>query len=282
MNEIVKYNNFMNQLSFKGFTPIDMNVLMALCNRMRDKDIERMEFTFEELRELTGYKQTSKEQFIKDIKRMNDKLQRVNCSFETEEEYMSFVLFPTYRIIKAKETLVVALNQDFKFILNSLANNFTRFDLQDFVRIESVYAKNLYRLLKQYRSTGFFKITNIEEFRKIMDCPIKYANKHFIDKIIKPSVEILKDFFIDLKYEPLYAKKRGKPLDGFEFTFQKEQFNKSSQPQDEQIEGQMDIQDFPTYLPSQSKKSKNKFNDYPQRKYTDKALTELEQALLNR
>ncbi len=32
MNEIVKYDNYMNSLRFSGFTTIDYNFLMVLCN----------------------------------------------------------------------------------------------------------------------------------------------------------------------------------------------------------------------------------------------------------
>lgn len=52
---------------------------------------------------------------------MNDKLQKVACSLETEEEIISFVLFPTYHINKI---LTISVNQDFQFILNNLVSNF--------------------------------------------------------------------------------------------------------------------------------------------------------------
>ena len=59
MNEIVKYDNYMNSLKFTGFTSMDFNFLMMLCNKLRDKDVSKIDISFEELREKTGYTQHS-------------------------------------------------------------------------------------------------------------------------------------------------------------------------------------------------------------------------------
>lgn len=40
MNEIVKYNNYINNLNFRKFTSVNINILMTLCNKMENKNIE--------------------------------------------------------------------------------------------------------------------------------------------------------------------------------------------------------------------------------------------------
>lgn len=50
MTEIVKYNNYMNSLKFGKFTSTDFNFLMALCSKLRDKDISEIVISFDELR----------------------------------------------------------------------------------------------------------------------------------------------------------------------------------------------------------------------------------------
>lgn len=120
MNEIVKYDNYMNSLNFKRFTATDFNFLMVLCNKLRNKDVSEITISFDELREKTEYKQTATNKFISDLERMNKKLMEITCKFQTESEIIMFVLLPTFIIDIDRQLLRVSVNKDFKFILNDL------------------------------------------------------------------------------------------------------------------------------------------------------------------
>ena len=90
--------------------------------------------------------------------------------------------------------------------------------MQEFVGLQSKYVKTFYRLLKQWRSTEQYIFNNIDDFREKMDVPKTYSNMHLMTKIIEPTVKELKKLdksFINFKCEPLYAKKRGKSLVGY-------------------------------------------------------------------
>lgn len=222
MNEIVKYDNYMNNLKFTGFTATDFNFLMALCSRMRDKETNKIVFEFAELKEITNYKKSNAiKQFVLDLEHMNEKLMRVTCKFKTETEIIMFVLFPTFTINLNEQTLTVAVNEHFRFILNELIRNFTRFDLQEFIKLDSKHSKSLYRLLKQFKSTGKFEI-KLDEFRKRMDILESYTNKEVMSKVINPSLEELQNYFTDLQCTVQYAHKRGRPVEGYVFTFKPE------------------------------------------------------------
>ena len=265
MNEIVKYNNYMNVLKFRGFTTMDLNMLMALCAKARDVGKDEITFTFDELRGLTDYQQTSNQKFVNDIKRMNNKLMQVTCNLETETESIMFVLFPTFVTNYENLTLTVSVNTKFAFVLNELTKNFTRFELEEFVHLESKYAKNLFRILKQFKSTGYVKI-GVEEFRQKMDCSESYSNRRLFEKVINPALEELVKIFNNLKCEPVYARKRGKPVIGYEFYFGKE------------------VIEVPKEIEKQKKDpvkkaKKNKFTDVHQREYD---YEELEKKLLSR
>ena len=82
MNEIVKYDNYMNNLKFTGFTATDFNFLMLLCSKMRDKDTTEMTISFEELRLKTEYTQHPIKQFVSDLERMNDKLMKIYINYK--------------------------------------------------------------------------------------------------------------------------------------------------------------------------------------------------------
>lgn len=321
MNKIVKYENYMNNLRFNGFTAVDFNFLMALCSEMRDKGTTTLEFSFMDLKNITGYAPTSLKRFISDILRMNDKLMSMKCILEKDGEIFQFVLFPTFSINANKELLTVSVNEKFAFILNDLTKNFTRFELEQFIKVESKYAKNLYRLLKQYRRTGRYEVS-LNDFRIKTDCPSSYTNKHVMDKIIKPSLKELreKQYFQNLQCTVKYEHKRGKPVSGYIFTFTPEQIPKPkelpeaaarpSEPQKGLTQEEKDklvsefgretvkdyIQRTKTYkccnyatikqwiLEDRNKKPKssNQFNNFPQRDYSQEYMDSLEKMLINK
>ena len=317
MNEIVKYDNYMNSLKFTGFTTTDFNFLMLLCSKAHDEDIKKIIIPFDELRQKAAYTRTSIQQFRTDLERMNEKLMRVTCKLKTETKTIMFVLFPTFEIDVEQQTLTVAVNEHFRFILNELVKNFTRFDLNEFVKLDSKYSKTLYRLLKQFKITGRFEI-RLDDFRKRMDCPA-YSTKYMMDKIIKPSLEELQPYFTDLQCTVQYAHKRGRPVEGYIFTFKPEKPAQteeipveadkpaksrskkgiSQEERDKLVEefGEEITEDYiertkqykccsydtirEWIMEDKAKqKKKNKFANFPQRNYKPEEMKEMEQALL--
>ena len=269
MNEVVKYDNYMNSLKFTGFTTTDFNFLMLLCSKMRDKDTTEISISFEELREKTGYTQHPIKQFVADLKRMNEKLMKITCNLQTKTEIIMFVLFPTFKINLDNQTLTVRVNEEFKFILNDLIKNFTRFDLGEFIKLDSKYSKTLYRLLKQYRTTGKYEV-QLDNFREKMNIPTSYNTKYVMDKIIKPSLKELQNYFQNLQCTVKYEKKRGKPVSGYVFTFKPEQSPKT-------VVAEQSSKPKRNY--SQNKPN-NQFHQFMQREITPEELEEFEQKLL--
>lgn len=228
MFEIVKYSNFMNELRFGKFTPMDYNFLMALCARMRDRGAEEETFSFAYIKQIAkADKNWTEKEFTAALARMNRKLMAVTCEIETETEILQFVLFPTFRINKEEKTLTVAVNNRFRFVLNELSQNFTRFELEEFAGLDSKYSKTLYRLLKQFRTTGSYH-AEISELRALLGCPESYTNHKMYLSILKPAVEELgKAAFPDLTCVPVYAQKKGRPVIAYNFFFHVEKAKKA-------------------------------------------------------
>lgn len=255
----------MNALKFRGFTPTDLNMLMALCAKMRNQETNVISFNFEELEEIMQYKRKSHNRFIEDLKSMNRKLMQVTCDLDIDDENIMFVLFPTFRTNEKEGKLSVSVNADFTFILNELTKNFTRFELKEFTSLSSKYSKNLYRILKQWRSQGVTKVYSVEEFRELMDIPKSYGNKHIMDKVIKPSFDELQPYFSGLEVNIKRAKKRGAPLEGFIFSFDKEL-------------SESNIEEAKKSFSKARKNNKNSFNNFEQNKIDFDAL---EKAILS-
>lgn len=273
MNEIVKYDNYMNGLRFTGFTATDFNFLMLLCSKLRDVGTSEVIISFAEIREKTGYTRTALKQFVSDLKRMNRKLMRITCDVETDTGSIMFVLFTVFETDYINQTLTVTVNEKFKFILNELIKNFTRFDLDEFVHLDSKYSKNLYRLLKQYRTTGRYEI-NLEKFRSKMDIPESYNTRDVTRKVISLALKELKEnnYFKNLECIVQYAHKKGRPVVGYVFTFNPE----------ERVHNR-EIEQKEQKSNSESKKNRDKiknsrFNNIECREYDYKAL---ERQLLN-
>jgi len=267
MNEIVKYDNTLNTMQFKDFTAMDYNILMCLCHKVRDKGQEVLTFPFDELKVLTEFGNHSDQLFADELERMIGKLIKVTASHSEGGKKSYFVLFPTFTTDVNKRTLTVRVNKDFSYILNELTDNFTRFELKEFAELDSKYTKTLYRILKQYRYSGWWKPT-VDEFRYVMDIPNSFDNKKVMSKVIKPTLNVLAEKFTDLKCEPIKAKKKGAPIERYHFTWQAEK----------QIKGQMNIADYPGTLPGEEqpkkKSKKNNHNNFEQSPSTPKTKEE--------
>lgn len=217
--EIIKYNNKMNNIPLKNFEKNDLNFFYAICSKVKNHGSEKLEISFDEIKELTNYNQ-SKDRFIADLDRMNGKLMSCSGRFETEDEIVRFNLFSTFRIIKSRKVLKVGVNEDFTWLLNNIAKEFTSFELQEYVSLDGIYAKSLYRLLKQWKTQGKTPKYGVTELKELLSTP-DYAPKDVMKEVINPAVEEIKSSgaFENLWCEVVYARKRGKPVDGYIFHF---------------------------------------------------------------
>ena len=149
--------------------------------------------------------------------------------------------------------------------------------MQEFTELSSKYSKTLYRLLKQYRSTGEYHV-KIGELRKLLGCPDTYENKMFMARVITPAIKELQKDFPLLKCEPMRARTKGRPITGYHFTFEA----------DGQIPGQTTIdqaaEEMERYkaakASTKAKTKKNSFTDFEQRQRSISDYDNLERRLV--
>ena len=224
-NEIVRYSNQSNAQALRRFTALDLDLLMAIAARVRDKEIDEVTFTFEELRRLAHVKKnlTDKELAAR-IVEVNDRLLACRFRFQDDSRTVQFTLFSGFETDWKTRKLLVAVNPRFSFLLNDLTSQFTRFELAEFTALKSSYAKETYRRLKQFRQTGVWKVS-LAEFRRLLDIPDSYRISHINSRVIKPIEDELKPL-MNLKVHRKFAKVaagRGRSqLVGFEFEFEPE------------------------------------------------------------
>ncbi|WP_158563570.1 MULTISPECIES: replication initiation protein [Vagococcus] len=230
-NEVVKYQNDLNTATMRTWTEKEMNILFSIVAKIRDTSNYETMFTFTQLKELAKFKKNlTKKEFVDDLISVSKKLGSLNYLERTDDGMSAnlFVLFQTFKINGNDETLKVMVHPQFEYVFNKIGMEFTQFELDEFIRIQSTYAKTAYRLLKQYRTTGWWKVT-IEDFRLLLDVPKSYRPSNIDQKILKPILEQLGGSDEDAIFRNLKITKnkkagrgRGGVLTGYTFTFEKE------------------------------------------------------------
>src|SRR5699024_11038857 len=122
-------------------------------------------------------------------------------------------------------TVHIQVDKPFINLFNDL-EEWTRFSLLQYTRLHTKYIKRLYRVLKQYRTTGWKRYT-LEEFREALMIPKSYESTDINKRILNPAMEDLASIFQDIKVVKLYQKgKRGRRLGGYEFQWKPEARNR--------------------------------------------------------
>lgn len=185
-NNVVRYNNGLNGVALRTFSPVDMDLFWTICSKMKRKQTNQEVFPFDEIREISKYSQRGTEIFANDVIQMADKLGGMAFYFEDEHTWERLNLFQRFVVDKDKETLMVKVNEQFEFILNSIGTNFTRFELENMTKLNSSYSKELYRQLMAHRDISTKKgawFVRVEDFKELLAVPKSFRMTN-IDKRI--------------------------------------------------------------------------------------------------
>ena len=215
MNEIVKYHNHFNSVALKNFNGVEIDLLMAICSKLKNEDINEVELKFSDLRRMINFKHRGELRFIQNLEQMYKKLLNLSIRIETEDRIINFILFTKYEIIKKQKTILIKINEDFKFLFNKFISNFTRFELNEFISLKSSYSKEIYRRLKQFKHTGMWKV-QIDNFRELLNIPEKYRISEIDKKVFKISIEELNKYFDNFEIIKI---KKGRKIEYIQFKF---------------------------------------------------------------
>ncbi|MCR1798265.1 RepB family plasmid replication initiator protein [Staphylococcus warneri] len=238
--ETVVYRNEMNLVPLRKFTSTEIDIFFTLCNKLKEQDTKKLTIPFEELRHLSNYYHRSKVRFIRDLEHVYDKMLSLTYTERSGLSFKKFVLFTGYEVDVNNQVLTVSINPELKHVLNEITGDFTKFELQEMTQLKSTYSKNMFKLLKQYKHTGYFKI-QIDDFRERLDVPKSYRMSDLNKNIFKPILKELGFVFRNLHINKIKGKNNRK-IEWLEFIFEKEnrinskkdyqlnQENKSSKP----------------------------------------------------
>jgi len=197
-----------------------MDLFFSICSRMRNKGLSEIRYSFEDLKQLSKYSSREKERFVNDLENVYRKMVQLSYRQEDEEKIRYFILFTGFEIDKKNKYVDISVNPKLKHILNEISESFTKFELEEFTDLRSSYAKTAFRLLKQFRQTGYWKI-HIDRFRELLDIPTSYRMTALDDRVIEPIKKELSLIFKNLEVKKIRAKKSRK-IEYLEFRFKAE------------------------------------------------------------
>ncbi|WP_162973921.1 replication initiation protein [Helicobacter pylori] len=224
-NAYTTYHNNANKVNLGKLSEREANLLFAIFQKLKDQGNTLIRFEPQDLKRMIMVKSNlTNRQLLQVLKNLLDNISGANFwiirehveNGEIYEDHTSYMLFKQFdiRIHKPTQTieyLEVQLNDSYHYLLNNLGmgGQYTSFKLLEFQRVRGKYAKTLYRLLKQYKSTGILSV-EWDQFRELLDIPKDYKMENIDQKVLTPSLKELHKIY---PFEHLSYKKERKSHD---------------------------------------------------------------------
>ncbi|WP_033793985.1 replication initiation protein [Helicobacter pylori] len=221
----ITYHNNANKVNLGKLSERESNLLFAIFQRLKDQGNTLIRFEPQNLKRMIMVKSNlTNRQLLQVLKNLLDNISGANFwiirehveNGEVYEDHTSYMLFKQFKIRIHKPTqtieyLDVQLNDSYQYLLNNLGmgGQYTSFKLLEFQRVRGKYAKTLYRLLKQYKSTGILSV-EWSQFRELLDIPKDYEMRNIDQKVLTPSLKELRKIY---PFEHLSYKKERKSHD---------------------------------------------------------------------
>lgn len=226
MNEVVKYSNELHELKFNSMNEAQQNVFFTLLQQFRNTDSYTLELDFNKLFELAQIAQGTN--YRKEILNKLRQIQTITFMFQINDlgDLQQDVIFPSMRTDTQNRRLFVKVSKGFKDrYISSPLKGWTRYELAEFVGLSGTYTKTIYRYLKQFRSSGRWRI-RYDDFKELLGIPNSYRATNIDQQILKPALKELsaeRNLFDQRRtpFEKLVVKKhkKGREIEALEFCF---------------------------------------------------------------
>ncbi|MGL5779116.1 replication initiation protein [Cetobacterium sp.] len=236
--ELIKYHNDINKLKLGNFTENETDIFFSLLFKAKETKEDIIIMSFLELKALANG-DTHNDRFLRNILSLNGKLKSMNQTVEIEKGvYLTFSLFGDILTDSNRKIIEIPINPRFRYLINNIMDNFTVIDLKQLVSLKGNYAKVLYRLLKQFEATKLYTV-KLEDFRDLMGIPNTYAMFTIRQKVLKPCMEQLGQYFEGLILEEI---KVGRNVSSLKFIWNKKEKRKIKVSKSKTFLGEEDYQ----------------------------------------
>ena len=226
MNEVVKYSNELHELKFNSMNEAQQNVFFTLLQQFRKASGDTLKLDFNKLFELAQISQGTN--YRKEILDKLSRLQEFKFRYQINDlgDLRQDVIFPSIETDSKNKILKIRVSQGFKErYINSPLKGWTRYELAEFVNLSGTYTKTIYRYLKQFKSSGRWRI-RYDDFKELLGVPEKYRASEIDKWILKPAIKELsaeRNLF-DMRRTPfeklvVIKHKKGREIEALEFCF---------------------------------------------------------------
>lgn len=237
---IVRYDNSLNKTSLSLLTKVQSDVLMSVLQKMGEEtkyDVSGEKcyvanYSFGEIRNMTNNPGLQ----AKRIKKIFDELLDTKVEFLEEGKYTKANLFSHYSLTD-KSNAEITLSSELTKKLITDKNEYTILSLDEYVSLPNNYAKELYRLLRQFRHSGIIFVKK-EDLLSLLNPPKSYNEYDTLRKVILPAIEVNREYFEDLSMTQTHPNKIPSVC---KFTFKKQEKQKiqklinESSPEDAEL-----------------------------------------------
>lgn len=220
-NQLVTYSNKFNEsLNISKLNPVEMNVVMTMFSYVKNNESASVELTFSDLRKQANINYKIGDPEIESL--VIGSLQKVGLGsivFNTPGKFLMFSVFDYVEVDLKSKNIKFKLGEKFISYFNYLIEQYTSFSLLDFVNIKHKYAKNIYRILMQYKNTGHYEHNYADFCYNVIGVPIDAKIKSLSYRYIEPSIKELLELGLFTKLKVSYSRKDRK-IDEIVFNFE--------------------------------------------------------------
>lgn len=227
MNEVVKYSNELHELKFNSLTEAQQNVFFTLLQQFRNTEGYTLQLDFNEVFELAQIANSSS--YRKEILNKLRKIQTITFMYKINDlgDLQQDIIFPSIKTDSENRVLKIQVSQGFKDrYITSPLKGWTRYELAEFVGLSGTYVKTIYRYLKQFRQTGYWRI-RYDHFKELLGIPDSYQSNNIDQRILRPALKELsaeRSLFNQRRtlFKGLVVKKikNGRSIEALEFCFE--------------------------------------------------------------
>ncbi|GAA6852566.1 hypothetical protein CHC119_14720 [Helicobacter pylori] len=217
-NTYITYHNNTNKVNLGKLSEREANLLFAIFQKLKDQGNTLIRFEPQDLKHMLNI-DISNERLSEVVVKLWDSIKTADFwkTSETETSIIqeNYMLFSRCKIELNKpgkdlKYLEIQLDDNYQYLLNNLGmGQYTSFNLLEFQMVRGKYAKTLYRLLKQYKSTGILSV-EWTQFRELLGIPKDYTMQNIYQKVLNPSLKELRKIY---PFEHLSYKKERRSHD---------------------------------------------------------------------
>ena len=243
MDNMVKYHNDLNKLKFYLFGELEQNILMGVFLNARFHNTKEFILNADDIAKFLPQRNPSKQEIFNRVMSLRENLFKIDYTHEIKLdngliELSFYNIFSVFTLVYTTENrefeyLKIKISDDFSYLIHNLTKFMTQFELEEFLFLSGKYTKALYIHLKQFRTTGVWRVS-WDNFKELLGIPSNYRMCDIDLRILKPSVAQLQEPlnlfersrtpFKNLKYTKIKGKGRGRggAVTHIEFTFDKQ------------------------------------------------------------